>query len=527
MAGQSLFSASLTRKEIRVCPECLSDDLRGAPGLPAARPYGRAIWQVKPIATCFHHNVELVVVSPGRTRPFDFCAHLQALPRGVGGIASTPRRPNAFESYVHSRLRGQSPQGTNWLDAFPLYAVLRMSEMVGGAALVGRRFRHRNGHKTEQATLAGLEALLQGPEGIERVLDGLVGDFSAGRADWGPKSLFGDLYGWLSHEDDDPGYAPLRSVIREFSVTRMPLGPGDRMFGEPFTTRRLHSVRSASLSTGIHPKRLRKVLALKGFIGPTSSGLSDDRVLFDAAAAEPFLRQMSTAMSLAEAARYIDAPRPHERLLLEAGLIRPIATGGTQTLKSHAFAKEDLDRFLFDLLAGTTSGGLERLTMVPINEAARRMGRSTLQVVNLVLFGNLKHLGRRPHEYGYQSVLVDLDEVRSCLDEHSYDYMDLPAAQRVLELPRAELLALNDQDFIKFESLYYPSYSEKTLLVSSGRVTGFRLEYITLRNFAARRRLKTHFTKSALDALGIKPVFYARDVRNTVYARRDLLGILR
>jgi hypothetical protein len=39
--------------------------------------------------------------------------------------------------------------------------------------------------------------------------------------------------------------------------TSFPVGPGDVLFGKPVEGRTLHSVRTLSVETGLHPKRLR------------------------------------------------------------------------------------------------------------------------------------------------------------------------------------------------------------------------------------------------------------------------------
>lgn len=63
--------------------------------------------------------------------------------------------------------------------------------------------------------------------------------------------MFGDLYDWAARTDRDRG--PLADILRQHILETVPLGPGDIIFWETVTERRVHSVRTLSLATGLHP----------------------------------------------------------------------------------------------------------------------------------------------------------------------------------------------------------------------------------------------------------------------------------
>ncbi len=98
----------------------------------------------------------------------------------------------------------------------------------------------------------------------------------------GPRALFGRIYHVLEFGRDDESYDLLRDIVGNFIRTRLPVGPGEVVFGKPVEQRVLHSIRTLSIETGLHPKRLRKLLRASGVLTDGSGDLVDANRLFDA-----------------------------------------------------------------------------------------------------------------------------------------------------------------------------------------------------------------------------------------------------
>lgn len=103
-------------------------------------------------------------------------------------------------------------------------------------------------------------------------------------------------------------------------------GPGDMLFGAPVDRRILHSVRSASLETGLHPKRLKKMLVAAHIAPEEQRDWMDDHIIFDAQNAAPMLEKFVGAMTLGEAAKYRRIPRPHDAILARSGVLPALAS---------------------------------------------------------------------------------------------------------------------------------------------------------------------------------------------------------
>lgn len=70
---------------------------------------------------------------------------------------------------------------------------------------------------------------------------------------------------------------------------------GDVVFGKPVERRVLHSIRTLSKETGLHPKRLRKLLQAAGMLPEGSDDLVDGNCLFDAQRGSHVASEASTA----------------------------------------------------------------------------------------------------------------------------------------------------------------------------------------------------------------------------------------
>lgn len=286
--GQILPRSALRLLLVRVCPACLASDKECWPSLGHAAPYGRVEWLVESIRTCPVHGHPLVTLgdTPEQAHPQDFsrriAQHFNDLTAQCKDGFSRPF--SELEKYLRCRLAGNPYLDTPWLNALPFYATARLCEIVGAVDLHGPQV-HIQGLTNDEwwaAGEAGFDVIADGPDGLHRLLRHLASHYWYSRNGAGPEKLFGRLYDWLSNMITDSAYDPARDVIRQFVFNTLPVGPGEEVLGQSLTKRRIHSIHSASVETGIRPKRLRKRLVARGFINEDDLDLSDDHLLFQA-----------------------------------------------------------------------------------------------------------------------------------------------------------------------------------------------------------------------------------------------------
>lgn len=531
IGGQTLVRDTLSRNSLRVCPHCLLNDIEKGVEPMAVRPFGRTIWLVEPIRTCPVHDLGLVIVAKDDhpQRVHDFAALIQpAVPR-IGQIAeaATRRSSSTFERHLLARCEGHDTDDAPFLHALPLYAAAKVCEVIGAIATHGIRFRADRLSDAEwhEAGAVGFGIASGGEDGIRNFLSGLQDRVRSAKGDWGPRLVFGRLYEWLAHESEDAAYEPLRDIIRRHAIETMPLGPGDDVFGHEVTVRRLHSIRSASLEMGAHPKRLRKLLHAAGHVPSESLELSDSWVTFDAQETHGFLERVSEAMTLGEAAEYLNVPRPHDRLLFEAGFIVPFVRGGKGILKDHAFARRDLDAFLARLLADAPDAGPEDGALVPIPSAAKRASCSAVEIVRLILDRKLARVRRRNDAAGYLSVLVDPEEVKPFVQGQADGSLSLREVEQRLGTTTRVVKSLIEHGHLPSRVEINPVNRCPRQVVKQDDLDAFMGRYVTLHVAAKEAGLHFRKLKSLLASADIAPAFSTEIVHAAFYDRKYITGL--
>lgn len=529
--GEVLVRHCLHRDRVRVCPMCLHEDLDVDVPEVGSRPYRRSTWIVEAVRTCPVHEIGLVDLGTGAAalRTHDIQHVLAKAVPDLNALSDSANRRalSAFECYALSRLGDPvrpQPQ-LPWLDSLELHAALRLCLVVGAVSGNGTRVAldslSDGGRRSAEAD--GFEILRAGEIGLREFLDRLQSSFQGGRADWGPKEMFGRLYEWLAHENGDPAYEPVRDIIRKHVTETLPIGPGETLFGRNVTTRRVHSLHSASLEFGLHPKRTRKLLRHAGIIGPETDGMSNERVTFDAEAGDRFLSDVASSMSLVRLGQYLGAPRPHERLLFEAGYLKPWIVGGTADLKDHAFKKSDADAFLTALLADADPALDEDCGLYAIPSAAKRACAKAEQIVGLLLDRKLRRVGRNQAAHGYLSVLVDPEEVKALVAGPDHGGINLRQVEKDLRTTTRVVAALIEHGILPAEKVPNPVNKRVQTIVRPEEIERFRSEYVSLQGLAEEREEHFRRTKKCLVRMGVRPAFPPEVIGVSLYRRCEVL----
>ncbi|NGO51057.1 TniQ family protein [Allomesorhizobium camelthorni] len=524
--GQDLLWSSLLRSRVRMCPACMTEDIENLDCRIAARPHRRSIWIIKPIRTCIRHDMALAEIgsleSPAQLHDVSqvIASALPRLPHLLDH--ATRRTPSSLECYIVDRIAATA--GVSWLDGFPLHAALHIAHVLGAVAQHGSDvvLDDLSDDALWQCEAAGFAIADRGETGILSLLDDLRERFRDSRYyGHGRKATYGRLYDWLAHENSDPAYDPLREIVFRHAVETMPLGPGERLLGREVVERRTHSIRSASLEFGLHPKRLRKLLRTAKLTGKQSDVLADDRVVFDAEAAEPFLRDLAQSMSLEEAREYLNVPRPHDRGLLERGLINPMITGGRSD-GEHAFLRSDLDDLLERLLRNADPMLCGDTAMVPMITAAKHSCCAVMDIVALVLDGKLKRVGRDTSDRGFISVLVDAEEARPHVVGPAYEGHSLRELESLLPAKSRAVKALLEQGLLVAETVKNPVTGWMQPVVLPDELARFKSEFASLHILSREGGEHIRRVKKSLVAAGVHPVADPELLGQTLYRRSDL-----
>lgn len=435
--------------------------------------------------------------------------------------AAEHRAPSRFERYLLGRLDGKATG--SWLDGLPMFAAVHLPFVAGAVAVHGPGvvLDDLGDDEAWRCEAAGFEIVDKGAEGIRAFLDELQAPFRDSRSPKGPKVMYGRLYEWLAHECRDSAYDPVRDIIVDHSLDTLGLGPGDVLFGRKVAMRRKHSVVSAAKEFGLHPKRMRKMLQRANLTGADLSGAANNRVTFDATEAETLLKGLAESISMEKLREYMNVPRPHDRGLMERGFIKPLMAGG-RAKGGHAFLKSDLDVFLERLLRDADPALHGDPDMVPLIAAAKHSCCAVMDVVTLVVNGQLSRVGRDPGQAGFVSVLVDAEEVRPLVTGPAYEGHSLRDLEKLLSAGTYAVKALVEKGFIIATTVKNPVTGWMQPIVRDEDLQRFRQEYVSLHTLARERGEHFARVKKSLVAVGVVPVGDPDELKQTLYRRSDI-----
>ena len=522
--GQALVVASFVGANVRICPACLAEDGRTArnrtPGFLAA--YGRTAWTVTHLRTCPDHEVALIDL-PGTSRATvqDFASVVVPwIDRGSSTrLQPRQRSPSAFEGYLLDRLEGRSIGC--WLDEMPFYAAARTCEMLGAAAIFGRKARLKTLGTGDWAAAGaeGFAAISSDLTALDEFLANLISTYPGDRATpVGPMAWFGRFYEWLDYVTTDPAYDPIRTAMVRCIAERAPFNPNERMFGKPVPYRKVHSLRSAAHETGLDAKRLRRALNHAGHLAPGHEVLPDHEVTFDASAASDLLRLLVTARTLADVASDLEISWMQARQLQRAGHLRVMDKEVTGT-SSPCFAAAEVEAFLAKLRTGA-----EEVAVVPkgacdLRAASKRAQCSVDDVVGLVAGGTLAWVGHLAGVSGLRSILIDVAEIRGRMRRPELEGYTRREVELMLGVPTRTVNALIERGFLGTSVQRHPTVPRDIVVIGTEDLDRFRERYVRMTEAAEMLGIPLPRVPDALLARGIEPALTKAEFYATFYKR--------
>ncbi|MET4370801.1 hypothetical protein ABIA99_003495 [Bradyrhizobium sp. LB12.1] len=530
--GQRLVRGSLRRATVVVCPECLIEDTEAAPHLrPGIAPFQRAIWQIGAVKTCHIHKIALATVTQDVTpsKMHDWMHHIEAILPDLPRLAASAetRPPTGFEIYVLARATG-GLRAYDLLDSWPLHVAIGTCEFVGAVAAFSRTVNMKTMSDDDWcvAGAAGFDILSEGVDGLSKFLLRLQQTYSySGGATEGAQAIFGRLYQALEFGREEPGYDPVRDLVGDFIRTHFPVGPGDAVFGKPVEKRVLHSIRTLSIQTGAHPKRLRKILKAAGVLPSDADELADGNCLFDAERGSLSATEASAAtLSVRKAGEYLNAPRVQRDRLYQHGLIIPRIRAGDHGA-ADKFAPEDLDAFLARLLGDAVPVDAVAVGQATIAEAAKAAFVMSEVVVRLVMDGQLTRKWRLTTERGYLALLLDIAEVQAATRGPDHGGLTGLQIKDRLSTGANVVAALIKHGHLKSETVINPINRCPTIVVMPSEVDRFDGEFVSLFAVARKRDLHHMKVKKALDGAGVQPALDPETLKATFYRRSDISNV--
>lgn len=519
-SGERLQKAFVSLSKPLVCPACIADDIEHGDGQVHLRPWARAAWSVLLVRTCVRHATPLVPVDgvPAGHLLQDIVSvvrHWRKAPEDLRQSAE-PLAPSGLETYMQQRLEGTAvPDG--FLSTLPFYVAVRLTEMIGGMILFGKNFNSSRLSSRDwlDAGREGFAVTSGGADAVRDFLSQSFGNYLNSRRNVGGRVLFGSLHTWLLQSIKNPDYDAVRKIVREHVVETLPIGPGDELLGS-VTRRRWHSLHSAALEYGVHPKRLRKLLHEAGHIASGDMALSDGRVLLEAEKIAPVLETISASFTGEDARRYVQATRVQWDILTRQGFVKPTVPA-TDASKA-AYSRASLDDFLTSVVY--SAGAKDRCLRHP--SVAARIARCGLaDIVRMLIERRLKKVGLARLPKGFAALLVDPDEVKSLLPKKDKPFMAQNEASKRMGLSAATVAALIKGGHLPSTVASVPGAHGPVNAIRPQDADAFTARYITLARAAEVMRVRCYrVARKIIEAEGVMPAFDPEVVGCRIYERK-------
>lgn len=392
----------------RVCPECLTDDMLGQ-GLVGQKI--RMHWRLRPVSTCPIHLRRLAELNEidGRDdleAPFFSANDLKTL---AGQHIS--QEPTTVEKWIFDRLEGAATTGGDWLDAQTIEQGVRVCEMLGTVLKHGIHVNLKEISEEEWRlnAVAGFEVARKGESHIVAALDEIRASSTSMAGQAGPKAKYGRLYEWLAYTSPVVSHGPIVDLLRGHILNHTAIEPGEIVLGERITERRCHSVYSLSIVLKLHPKRLRKVLEMRGSIPPGCSGVALNLLVFPAAETEAFCQDFLNSVSLAALPLMIQGSRTQATSLHRTGVLKAVINRDLEEgIGRIDFSQGEVAQFLARIEA--LEMARKEIETVDLTLATKRTGFSTGQIMEAIFGGHLLAF-RSPGDIGLSVVRISAESL--------------------------------------------------------------------------------------------------------------------
>jgi hypothetical protein len=539
-------------KSARACLCCIREDIEHGTGRKEARPWLRFGWMLRTLGRCPIHEVPLVQIGPDYDSVSygDFvgtlASHQQAwkievhredsdksntLGNADAGIVDARVQSDA---YFHDRIvatAAGSPaaysdnkelrtvEPPQMLDRMPVTAALLVTEVIGGMELFGDDYSRgtATGEERQAAVSAGYQITSRGYVGLSEFLGKRDQIHWKGTRRGNIRGLYGRFQEFLLSRVDVEAYDNLRRFVAEHAYSHHTLGPKDTFIGLNLP-RRLHSIRTAEVTHGIHRFTLRSILDAAGLLPQGANGQTDGRIIIAADVFDKLISDWKERLPAEEAkARFNISGNALKGIILQ-GLIVEIDDDPRRRSRIGRPSFKKFEHFLNSLPAGIPDKGMRSLT-----DMTRKVGRSYGEIVNLMKERKITKIIRvaDPEEtWGFENIFVDPLEIKEAFEVAVPPGITLQYAERTIRTSTKTVKRLVASGLLKTVSARNPSKRKLQTYVLPSDLEEFQRTYISLFEYSTGR-CHPVLMKKRLTSSEIHPAFEEEGAA-TFYRRDEL-----
>ncbi|MFB2594853.1 TniQ family protein [Paracoccus sp. p4-l81] len=519
---EALNTETLSRGEIRYCPRCLSEALGQGPAWSVVFPLH---WQLMHVRRCCQHGCRLEThrPEPRRASRFDCTAFLRTWTGSEGTDAAVPSHADELDGHLSARAYGQ--HASNWCDRLEIPALIKASEAFGVLTDHGRDMRasYLTADQRRDAMLTGFLILSAGQDGIRGALD-RFNSRTPSRGGNQPHPSNGEVQRLLgSHCKMRADLDPVRDIVREYFLDNYPFRPGTTVLGQKVTESRVFSMRGACREIGVRGSLLEEMLIRRGYARRDDAGGFQLETALTRSLVAEIKHEKDDYLNQQQTADFLGCSFAMFKQLQREGLLHPAE--GDRLRQRKGFHRPDLQAFLDRLADGALRTGRAGGDICTIDLATRKANCSVPDIVQLMLDGQLRAVGRLSDEIRLDSLLISAGRAARLLQLGPPNGLSKSEAQRRLCVDSKTLDWLLEQGHLTAKRTRHSITRVTRDYVTIGSVTQFEAEYGTAGVIARQLGLASHFVGRRLRTAGHLPLEAPGGTR-PIYRRRDIVAII-
>ena len=349
-----------------------------------------------------------------------------------------------------------------------------------------------------------------------------------------PNKIFGKLFARLQYEyRNEQGFDPFRDILRDCILAHWPIAAGEEVLGKSIERRKLHSLRTAELETGIGVKVLEHFLVEAGAISPDDDR-PPNRKLFDAQANADLLAEIPTLVGPIAMREAVGATRQELVALAEAGVLVP----RTQVAKAkNPWRIADGLALVAELSAHATAVDAEEESWETLLRASRRKDTDIGYLVQAIRDKHLS-VGQRVGVSGFHGIVLrkfEVDQITSPLRRvKEASFSDLSGTVPAATVGRSVGLRdggtfqrLIEAGHVPAQQIMNPRSGRPQYRMSPEDIGAFHERFVTLTTLSDETGQHRNTLRGLIAAHRIEPFSPVGQNFGAIYRREDVAQILR
>ncbi|TGD44270.1 hypothetical protein EEB11_06185 [Pseudotabrizicola sediminis] len=501
------------------CPICAQENRD-----PYGNPVTKVVWQMASVRTCVDHSVFLlphsVISSAGVSQDF---------PTVKKAYASKIEDVSPLEDHLRQRAAGASSSG--WIDGQQIDVISRVSEIIGAILKFGQYTSMKSLSRCDLfvAGSVGFPFIAGGPAGIRAGLTEILSASRDKNCEPTPTAKFGILYKWLNDRVTQPECVEIAGIVRDFILETMPIDPGAVVLGEKVTVRRVHSIKSLALATGLSRDAVRGSLEGSGLVEAEILNTLPQAVALNSKAAEMaiLMSEESLPEDPSDVARALSCSSRVALELLRSGMLCLSAKLSDDTTSAALSGPRNLFSFLSDIYEKADPVATMGDEMSDLWSIAHEFDLPVAALLQLILSERIKCVERVLSESGLQAVKASPREVGKLTTKTDRaEAIFASQAAKIIDAPTSYIDLLSRYPDANGDFLLRRSFRRKgrkvTWLVSLNDVRQFTRDHVSIDEISRSEGRRPTDTFRKLSETGIHPIFAEHKPPAIFYKRAPL-----